>query len=237
MKNNKTSLLRAVSAAFPKTIPILTGFLFLGMSYGIFAKSQGLPSWIPILTSIIVFGGSLEFVGITLLLSPFAPLEAFFVGLMVQARHLFYGISMLDKYRGTKMKKPYLVFGLCDETFSINYSANIPENVDKGIFMLIVTILNHSYWVTGAILGSLAGSFIKFNTEGLDFVMTAMFAVIFLEQLLKEKRHFSSLIGLICSVLCLVIFGAEAFLIPSMLTILLFLTLFRSPIEQKGGLS
>lgn len=232
----KSKITAALKAAFPHTIPIMAGFLFLGMSYGILARSENLPVWLPILTSVIIFGGSLEFVSITLLTSAFAPIQAFLVGLMVQARHLFYGVSMLEKYKGMGNKKPYLVYGLCDESFSINYTATPPADVDKAWFMFFVTLLNHLYWITGVSVGSLIGSIFPFNTEGLDFVMTAMFAVIFLEQLLKEKHHYTSMIGLFSTVMCLFLFCADGFLIPSMLLIAFLLLIFKQPIEKKGGL-
>ena len=234
--STKKSILASLKAAFPHTIPIMTGFLFLGMSYGILARSEELPAWLPILTSLIIFGGSLEFVSVTLLTSAFAPLQAFLVGLMVQARHLFYGVSMLKKYKNTGRKKPYLIYGLCDETFSVNYTVNPPENISRNWFMLFVTLLNHSYWVIGVTVGSLIGSIFPFSTEGLDFVMTAMFAVIFLEQLLKEKRHYTSMIGLFSTVLCLSIFCADKFLIPSMILIALLLVVLKKPIETRGGI-
>ena len=152
----------------------------------------------------------------------------------ISARHLFYGLSMLDKYKDTGLKKIYLIFGMCDESFSINYAANIPPDVDKGYFMLFVTLLNHIYWVTGATLGGIFGSFIKFSTEGIGFVMTAMFAVIFLEQFLKEKNHIPSYLGIAVSALCLVLFGADNFIIPAMAVILLTLTVLRKQIERRG---
>lgn len=151
---------------------------------------------------------------------------------MVNARHLFYGISMLDKYRGTGKKKLYLIFGMCDESFSINYTANVPANVDKGWFMFFVTLLNHLYWVAGAAIGGIFGSYVKFNTEGLDFVMTALFIVIFIEQWMKEKKHYSALTGLGLSVACLILFGGNQFIIPAMLAILGVLTVLRKPLEK-----
>ena len=226
---------RAFFAAFPKTIPIMMGFLFLGMSYGIYMKVSGFSFVYPLCMSLVIFGGSLEFVAVTMLLGAFAPLQTFLVALMIQARHLFYGIALLEKYRGTGLKKPYLIFGMCDESFSINCSAEVPENVDRGWFYFFVTVLNQGYWVLGATTGGLLGSFIRFDTKGLEFVMTAMFVVIFLEQWLKEKKHYTELIGVGASVLCLVLFGAESFLIPTLLCILCFLALFRKPIEKAGG--
>jgi len=234
-KNLKAEKLKkALKCAFPKTIPIMTGFLFLGMSYGIYMRVSGFSFVYPMLMSLTIFGGSLEFVAVTMLMSAFAPLQTFLVTLVIQARHIFYGISMLEKYKNTGLKKLYLIFGMCDESFSINVSAEIPKDVDRGWFMFFVTALNQSYWVLGATLGGLLGSLVSFNTQGIDFVMTAMFVVIFLENWLKEKGHISSLIGVFSSVICLLIFGAESFLIPTMLCILCLLSLFKKPIERAG---
>ena len=236
IQNKRTILKKALYAAFPNTIPILAGFLFLGMTYGIYMNVSGFSFWYPCLMSLTIFAGSVEFVAVNLLLGAFHPIQALAMTLMLNARHLFYGISMLDRFRGLGLKKIYLIFGMCDETFSINYTAEIPPDVDRGWFMFFVTLLNHLYWFAGATLGGIFGSFITFNTEGLDFVMTAMFVVIFLEQWLKEKRHESSLLGIGLSVLSLIAFGADGFLIPAMLSILAVLTLLRRPLEKtKGG--
>lgn len=231
-KDSKTA--KAFKAAFPKTIPIFAGFCFLGMTYGIYMNVSGFSFVYPMLMSMTVFAGSVEFVTADLLLGAFAPLQAFLMAFMLNARHLFYGISMLDKFKGIGLKKIYLIYGMCDETFSVNYTAEIPQDVDKGWFMFFVTLLNQLYWVTGATLGGIFGSFISFNTKGIDFVMTAMFTVIFTDQWLKDKNHVSGLLGLGISFLCLIIFGAENFIIPSMLAIVGVLTLIRKPLE-KGG--
>lgn len=223
-------------AAFPQTLPILAGFLFLGFSYGFYMRSEGFSFLYPMLMALTIFGGSLEFVAVSMLLGSFAPLQTFLMTLMIQARHLFYGISMLEKYKGTGRKKIYLIFGMCDESFSINYSAGIPEDADRGWFMFFVTLLNQFYWVTGATLGGLLGGYININTEGLEFVMTALFVVIFLEQWLKEKKHYTALIGMLASLLCLIGFGADSFLLPTMICILAGLTFLRRPIEKAGGL-
>lgn len=188
----------------------------------------------PIIMSLTIFAGSMEFVATSLLLSGFDPLNALILTLMVNARHLFYGISMLDKYKNTGKKKWYLIFGMCDESFSINLTADIPDDIDKGWFMFFVTLLNHLYWFTGATLGGLFGNLITFDAEGLDFVMTALLVVIFLNQWMKEKQHLSSLIGVFCTILCLVLFGSSDFLIPAMILILAILTIFRNPIERAG---
>ena len=223
---------KALKAAFPSTIPIMTGFLFLGLSYGIYMNSCGFSFLYPMFMSMTIFAGSMEFVACNMLLGAFAPFQAFVMTLMVNARHIFYGISMLDRFKGLGPKKIYLIFGMCDETFSVNYTANIPDDVDKGDFMFFVTLLNQFYWVFGATLGGLLGSLIKFNTKGIDFVMVAMFVVIFLDQWLKDKTHINSLIGLVISVVCLIIFKADNFILPSMICILVVLTLIRKSLEK-----
>lgn len=226
---------RAFQAAFPYTIPIFAGFWFLGMTYGIYMQVSGFSFWYPMLMSLTIFAGSVEFVTVNLLLGAFNPLQALVMALMVNARHLFYGIYMLDKYRHTGWKKFYLIFGMCDESFSINYTAQIPPDVDRGWFMFFVTLLNHFYWVSGATLGGLFGALIPFDTEGLEFVLVAMFVVIFLDQWLKEQQHTSALLGLGLSLLCLLAFGADDFMIPSMLAIVAMLTLLRTPLEKGGA--
>ncbi|MEY8336580.1 AzlC family ABC transporter permease [Lachnospiraceae bacterium 62-35] len=235
MKDKKI-LKRAFQAAFPHTIPIFAGFWFLGLTYGIYMNVSGFSFWYPMFMSLTIFAGSMEFVAVNLLLGAFNPLQALVMTLMINARHLFYGISMLDKYRGTGFKKIYLIYGMCDESFSINYTADIPEDVDKGWFMFFVTLLNQLYWFSGSTLGGIFGSLIHFNTEGLDFVMTAMFVVIFMEQWMKEQQHTSGLIGLGLSFLSLLFFGPENFIIPAMLALLGMLTLLRGTIEKGGKL-
>ena len=182
---------KALRAAFPYTLPICVGFLFMGMSYGFLMHSQGFPLLYPVLMSIFIFAGSMEFLTVELLLSAFAPLHAFLLALMVNARHLFYGLSMLDKYRGAGWKKPYLIFGMCDESFSINCTVDPPAGVDRGWFMFFVTLLNHIYWVTGATLGALLGYVVHFDTTGIDgsggFIIPAM-CLIILSFLLTRRQ-------------------------------------------------
>jgi 4-azaleucine resistance transporter AzlC len=222
----------ALKAAFPYTVPIFAGFWFLALAYGILMNINGFSFVYPLFMSLLIYGGSLEFLTVTMLMSAFAPAATLTLTLLVQARHLFYGIAMLDRFKGTGWKKPYLIFGMCDETFSINFTAEIPEHIDRGWFMFFVTLLNQCYWVSGAAIGGLVGSLLNFNTKGLDFVMTAMFVTIFMNQWMKEEKKYTGLIGIGASAACLILFGADTFLIPAMLTILLLLTLFRKPIEQ-----
>ena len=226
--------LKALKAAFPYTIPIFAGFWFLALAYGIYMNVSGFSFWYPFLMSITIFGGSLEFVAVSMLLAPFAPLQTFIMALLVQARHLFYGISMLDKYKNMGWKKFYLIFAMCDESFSINYTAEIPEDVDRGWFYFWVSLLNQSYWVSGALIGGLTGSLLNFNTAGLDCVVTGVFVVIFMEQWMKQKKHHTGLIGIGCTALCLYFFGSTSFMVPAMILIIVILLAFRKPLEEGG---
>lgn len=237
MKARKGRLLTAFRAAFPLTLPIFAGFWFLGFAYGVYMNVSGFSFVYPLVMSIVIFGGSLEFVTVTMLLSPYAPMQCFLMALLIQARHLFYGISMLDRYRGLGKKRLYLIYGMCDETFSINCTASIPQGVDRGWFYFFVTLLNQLYWVTGATLGGILGSLLTFDTKGLDFVMTAMFVVIFLEQLQKEKKPWTAMIGIGSAFVCRLIFGASSFMVPAMIAILALLALLKSPMEKGGAFS
>lgn len=237
-EQNETNLNRApvwcaFRAAAPQTLPVFAGYLVLGLGYGIYVQSLGLPVWLPPLMGTVVYGGSLEFVLASLLLGSFAPVSAFLMALMIQARHLFYGLTMLQRYRGYGLRSAYMIFAMSDETFSITCSAEPSEGVDKGWFMFFITLLDQIYWVASAAMGAALGSVLPFSTEGVDFVMTAMFVVIFLNQWEKEKQHASAIIGIAAPLVCLRIFGSGSFLIPSMVCILVALLLLRRPIEAK----
>ena len=222
----------AFFAAFPNTIPILAGFLFLGIAYGIYMNQSGFKFYYPMFMSFIIFAGSVEFATVSWLLGSFDPVNIFFLTLMINARHLFYGLSMLEKYNIPGWKKLYLIYGMCDESFSINATVDVPKDIDKGLFMFFVTMLNQIYWVAGATIGGIFGSFIPFNTKGIEFVMTALFVVIFLENWLKEKDHSASVIGLFISLICLTVFKGTNFIIPSMIIILSVLTLLRGRLQK-----
>lgn len=213
---------KALRAAFPHTIPILVGFLFVGMSYGLLLKSQGYPLIYPLLQAIIIFAGSMQFVTAGLLLAPFNPVYAFFLTLMVNARHLFYGVSMLEKYRDTGWMKPYLIYGLIDESFSLNCAVSAPEGVEPRWFIFFITLLNHIYWITASCLGHLLGSIVRFDTTGIDFVMTALFVVLFINQWKETEDHRPALVGVGCTVLSLLLIGSEHFMLPAMAAIVLF---------------
>ena len=226
---------KAFRAALPYSLPICVGFLFVSMSYGFLMRSRGFPLIYPVVMSSLIFAGSMEFVTVELLMSAFQPLHAFLLTLMVNARHLFYGISMLERFKGTGWKKFYLIFGMCDETFSVCCSVDPPKDVDRGWFMFFVTLLNQCYWVAGAFLGALLGSFIRIDTNGIDFVMTALFVVMLVNQWESTKDHRPVLIGLFGTLLCLVLLGTDRFMLPAMGLIVLCLTLLRGREKRTGG--
>ncbi len=224
---------KALFAAFPHTIPVMAGYLFLGASYGVLMASRGFSFIYPVLTSLFVFAGSMEFALANLLLGAFSPMEALFLALMINARHIFYGISMLEKYKGMGLKKLYLIYALTDETFSVNYSLDPPEGVERGLFYLYTSVLDHSYWVMGATMGGIFGSLLSADIKGVDFAMTAMFVVILLEQMLGGVKNLPSVaLGVGCSLLALLIFGVSSFLLPAMGLILLSLAAFKAPISS-----
>lgn len=222
----------ALRAAFPFTLPVLAGYLFLGFSYGLYAHSAGLAFWYPVSMAALVYGGSLEFVLVSMLCASFSPVTVFVAALVIQARHLFYGLAMLGRYQKTGWKKLFLIFGMSDETFAINCSTAIPEGVDRGWFYLWVTWLDQLYWIAGAALGALTGMAIRIPVKGIEYIMTAMFVCIFLDRIRSEKQVYTALIGLGSSILSLVIFGPDRFLIPAMIMILALLAVFQKPVGQ-----
>ena len=224
--------MKAFRAAFPHTIPVLTGYAFLGAAYGILMQVNGFGVGWAVLMSIVTYSGSMQYLAVTLLTSAFNPLYALMLTLMVNARHLFYGVSMLERLRGTGAIKPYLIGAMTDETFSILCSVQPPKGVDRRWFMFFVTLLDHSYWILASAVGSIVGTLVTFDTRGLDFVLTALFVVIFLNQWKADKKYAPALIGLGCSIFCLVLFGPDNMIITSMLCIFLVLAIFRSRLEK-----
>lgn len=213
----------------------MAGYIVLGTGFGILLTSKGYARWWALLMSLTIYAGSMQYVAIDLLTAGASLISTALMTLMVNARHLFYGVSMLSRYRDTGKAKPYLIFALTDETYSLVCSDElIPSGVDKKRYFLFVSLLNQFYWVLGSVIGGLLGSFLTFNTNGIDFAMTALFVVIFTEQWEKNKNHIPALIGVISSVLCLILFGAQRFLIPAMLLISALLLLLRKPIERRS---
>ena len=228
MRINETRPFKgSVAAAFPHTVPVLTGFLVLGIAYGMLMQSKGYGAPWALLMSGVAYCGSMQFAAISLLTSAFDPLGAFVMSLLVNARHLFYGVSLLEKYRGIGSAKPVLIYLLCDETFSIISSVEPPEGVRPGNFYLAISVLDYLYWVGGTLLGSLAGQFIRFDTTGLDFALTGLFVVLFIEQVSNPKNRASGVVGLGCSVAALALFGADRLVIPAMILVLTALLIGR----------
>ena len=219
---------QVLKPAFLATVPVLTGYLVLGFGFGIVLKANGYGVILALVMSLAIYAGSMQYVAIGLLTGGASLITAALTTLMVNARHLFYGVSMLEKYRNVGKRKPYLIFALTDETYSLVCRDNpdIPE-ARRADYALAVSILNHIYWVTGSVIGAVVGTLVSFNTEGIDFALTALFLTVFLEQWLSAKKHAPALIGVGVSVLCLVLFGSESFLIPTMLLIALLLSLYR----------
>lgn len=223
--------MNALKPAFQTSLPIMAGYGFLGLTYGIYMHELGFSFLYPMLMAMVVYAGSAEFLIGNMLLGSFHPLQTFLMILMVNARHLFYGLSMLDKYKGLGWKKFFLIFGMSDETFALTGSSHVPEGVDRGWYLLWITWLDETYSVIGATVGGLIGPFLKFDLQGLDFVLTVMFTAIFADNWMREKNHTSSISGLMICALSLLIFGADRFIIPSMVVILVFLTLMRKKLE------
>ncbi len=230
MNQRRMERRKAFAAAFPHTIPVLTGFLTLGMAYGVLMQKNGYGVIWSVLMSAIAFCGSMQYVAITLLTTTFQPLQAFLLSIMVNARHLFYGLSMLHKYRGLGKVRGFLIYTLCDETFSIACSIEPPNDVNRKYFYFFLSLLNYLYWIAGTFLGGILGNLIRFDTRGLDFALTALFIVLFLEQWKKKENKMSGIIGIVCAVVALVLVGADNFVIPAMVLILFVLTIGRKKV-------
>lgn len=223
----KGSFGAVVRAAFPHTIPILTGYLAVGMAYGVLMAAKGYNFLWAGFISGFAFCGSMQYVAITLLTTAFDPLQAFLLSLMVNARHLFFALSVLPKYRGLGKVKYFLIYTLADEQFSLATSVEPPEDMEPSRFYFALHFMTWCYWVLSSMLGGLAGSFITFDTTGIDFALTALFVVLFLEQVLKKENRAGGAIGLVCSVAGLAAFGADNMVIPAMVLTLAVLLLGR----------
>ncbi len=217
---------------FLKTIPIMVGYIVLSIGFGIYAKNAGISLIYIILMSVFVYAGSMQYVLVGLISSGVGLLTTAMTTFMVNARHFFYGISMIDKYDGKDARNPYLMFSLTDETYSLVCSSHI-EGIEDKTYYFYVSLLNQIYWIIGSILGSVLGSILTVSTEGIDFSMTALFITVFMEQWLSQKNHLPAITGLACSILCLIVFGKSSFLIPTMILITICLLAQRN-FKMKG---
>lgn len=216
--------LNALKLAFPATLPVFTGYLFLGIGYGILMNKSGLSLPLTIVMSSLVFTGAMQFASISLFLASFNPLSVIILAFMVNLRHLFYGISLLPKYKNLGFKKFFMIFALSDETFSINVATKIPADINSSWFYFFVSLLDYLYWNVASILGFLLASQIPNNIKGIDFVLTALFYVLFLNQWQVKQNRTYLLLGLICTIVAMLLVGKTQFLLLSM--VLLFVCIF-----------
>lgn len=218
---------------FVYTIPVLTGYIFLGIAFGLLVRTSGYPMWYPPVMSIVIFSGALEFAAIPLLAQAFDPIGSFILGVMISARHLFYGIPMLKKYKDTGIMKPFLIFALTDESFSILSTVDVPKDVKPKSFYFGVSFLNYIYWNVGTLLGAIFGNFVGDKAEGLDFALTALFIVLLVEQLKNKAGLISGLTGLVVTGVVLAIVGSKNMVIVSMIVIMVLLICGRRVIEHE----
>lgn len=209
----------AIRAALKDTIPVMTGYLFLGFGFGILLQQSGYGLLWAIAMSVTIYAGSMQYVAVGLLASGASVITAIISTLLINARHLFYGLSMISRFQGMGKIKPYLIFAMTDETFSLLSQAQVPEGIDRRKYFFFVSLFDHCYWILGGALGNLAGALLPINFEGIEFVLTALFVTIFVEQWLSTKKHIPALVGAGATVLCLLIFGKDLFLIPTMIAI------------------
>lgn len=214
---------RAFRAAFPYTIPVLTGYLFIGIAFGVMYQEKGYNFLWAILMSVLVYAGSGQYLAVNFFAPGVSLFQVIFLEFMVNIRHIFYGLSLLERFRGMGKKKLYMIFSLTDETYSLFFITKIPERVEEDKFLFAIALLDQLYWITGSAIGALAGSLIPFDATGIDFAMTALFVVILVEQWLTTENHKPALAGLGASFLCLLIFGQENFILPSMILIMIIL--------------
>lgn len=221
---------KAMRLVFLDTVPVLTGYLFLGAGFGILLHETGYGVWWALGMSVFMFAGSGQYLAVSLLAGGASLLSTAVATFLVNARHIFYGISLLEDYEKAGKKKTYLIFALTDETYSLVTQNYPPEGMSRHSYCFAVSLLDHIYWVCGCVLGSLVGRYIPISFEGVEFVLTALFVTMFVDQWLSNKNHFPAIVGVVSTALCLVIFGSEFFLIPSMVLMAVLLT-----VSQKTG--
>ncbi len=224
---------RTLKKAFRDSLPILAGYLALGIGFGVLLQSKGYSFWWALLMSCTIYAGAGQYAGVDLLSGGASLITTAVMTLIINARHFFYGFSLLDKYKGTGKAKPYMIFALTDETYSLVCTANIPDGIDEKKYYMFVSVLDHLYWITGCTLGALLKTFIPFDSTGIEFSMTALFVVIFVEQWLSNKEHLPAILGAVTTLVCLFTFGANYFIIPAMALIAIELVIFRKRLEKE----
>lgn len=223
----------AYKRAFPYTIPVLTGYLFIGIAFGVMYAEKGYSFLWAILMSLLVFAGSGQYLAVNFFVPGISFAHVIFMTLMVNIRHIFYGLSLLERFNRMGWKRWYMIFGLTDETYSLLCTTHVPDGVDEEKFLFAIATLDQSYWVIGSAIGGLAGTLIPFNSTGIDFAMTALFLVIFVEQWMDKKNRIPELIGIGAAFVCLQIFGADRFVLPSMILIIILLFMGRKRLDEE----
>ena len=224
---------KTLRIALPYTFPVFMGYIFMGIAFGVLLSSKGYAFYWSTLMGIFIYAGSMQFVAIGLLTSPINLLAAAFLTLTVNARHLFYGLSLLEKFKIFGTKKIYMIFSLTDETYSLLCSITPPKQILPADFYFSVALLNHLYWVLGCTIGGILGTLVTFNSQGIDFSMTALFIVIFIEQWEQTDKHLPAIAGIIVTPIAIILFGMNNFIIFSMLALVFILLFFRSKLETK----
>ena len=223
----------AFKKAFPYTIPVLTGYLFIGIAFGVMYAEKGYSFLWAILMSVMVYAGSGQYLAVNFFVPGISFLQVIFLTFMVNVRHVFYGVSLLERFNQMGKSRWYMIFGLTDETYSLLCTTKVPEDVEESKFLLAISLMNQSYWVLGSAIGAIAGNVLPINSEGIDFAMTALFVVIFIEQWMDKKNRIPELIGVVLALICLIIFGASNFVLPAMLTIILVLFVSRKKLDEE----
>lgn len=222
----------AFRKAFPHTVPVLAGYLFIGLAFGVMFAEKGYSFLWAILVSTVVYAGSGQYLAVNFFVPGFSLVQAAFLTLMVNVRHVFYGLSLVDRYNRFGRKRWYLIFGMTDETYSLVCTTNVPEGVDEEKFLLAITALDQLYWVVGSAIGAVAVSMIDFNSQGIEFAMTALFLVIFIELWYRRNNRVPELLGVLAALVCLLVFGADNFILPTMLTIVAVLLISKKRLDD-----
>lgn len=228
---------KTVKAAFVKSLPVFAGYIVLGIGFGVLLGKAGYGLIWALVMSVTMYAGTMQYVAVTLLSGGASLISTAVTTLLVQARHLFYGISMIDKYKGAGWKKVYLAFSLTDETYSLLCDGHYPERHNPHWYRFFVSLFNQSYWIVGCLIGNFLGTNVPFNSKGIEFAMTSIFVTVFVEQWKSTKNHLPAIIGVVCTAVCLAVFGSEDFLIPSMIAITVLLFVLRKPLERQEEVS
>ena len=231
--SKKASYEKAFKAAFPYTIPVMTGYLFIGMAFGVMIQEKGYNFLWAILMSVLCYAGSGQYLAVNFFAPGVSLLQVIFMEFMLNIRHIFYGLSLLERFAKMGKKRLYMIFSLTDETYSLFFVTKVPKDVEEGQFLFAIALLDQLYWIIGSAIGAIAGTLIPFDTTGIDFAMTALFVVIFVEQWLTSRNHLPALTGIAASLICLLIFGSDNFILPSMICIMIILLSGRKVMEEK----